>query len=88
MAVESVAGCMWNGWPDQRGVGGRMAAESAGKPYRLFRRAREIGHVATEMSDQPKWPVTMLRNPHQIAVYHPNLPTRNSLALIFKRATC
>ena len=29
MAVESVAGCLWNGWPDQRGISGRMGVESA-----------------------------------------------------------
>jgi hypothetical protein len=27
MAVESVAGCAWNGWPDQRGIGGQMLME-------------------------------------------------------------
>ena len=35
MAVESVAGCGWNGRPDQRGIGGRMGVEYA--PYRLSR---------------------------------------------------
>jgi len=29
MAVESVAECGWNGWPDQRGIGGRMDVEYA-----------------------------------------------------------
>ena len=28
MAVESVAGCCWNRWPDHRGMGGRMLMES------------------------------------------------------------
>ncbi len=27
MAVESVAGCAWNGWSDHRGVGGQMLME-------------------------------------------------------------
>ena len=27
MAVESVAECLWNGWPNQRGISGRMAVE-------------------------------------------------------------
>jgi hypothetical protein len=27
MAVESVAGWPWNGWPDQRGISGRMRVE-------------------------------------------------------------
>jgi hypothetical protein len=27
MAVESVAGCAWNGWPDHRGMAGRMGVE-------------------------------------------------------------
>ena len=27
MAVESVAGWPWNGWPDQRGITGRMGVE-------------------------------------------------------------
>lgn len=25
MAVEQVAGCAWNTWPDKRGMNGRMA---------------------------------------------------------------
>lgn len=28
MAVERVAGCLWNRWPDHRGMGGRMVMES------------------------------------------------------------
>ena len=28
MAVESVAGSPWNGWPNQRGISGRMPVES------------------------------------------------------------
>lgn len=28
MAVESAAGYPWNGWPNQRGISGRMAVES------------------------------------------------------------
>ncbi len=27
MAVESVAGCAWNGWSDHRGIGGQMLME-------------------------------------------------------------
>jgi len=34
MAVESVAGCAWNGWPDHRGIGGQMLMEwVAGWPW-------------------------------------------------------
>ena len=29
MAVESVAGCPWNGWPNAHGISGRMSAEFA-----------------------------------------------------------
>lgn len=29
MAVESVAECLWNGWPNQRGTSGRMGVEYA-----------------------------------------------------------
>ena len=29
MAVERAAGCLWNQWPDHRGMGGRMGAEYA-----------------------------------------------------------
>ena len=28
MALESVAGCPWNGWPDVHGFGGRITVES------------------------------------------------------------
>ena len=27
MAMESVAGCPWNGWPNAYGISGRMAVE-------------------------------------------------------------
>jgi hypothetical protein len=29
LVVESVAGSPWNGWPNQRGIGGRMGVEYA-----------------------------------------------------------
>ncbi len=28
MALESVAGCPWNGWPNVHGIGGRITVES------------------------------------------------------------
>jgi len=31
MAVESVAECPWNGWPNAHGISGRMSAEFAGQ---------------------------------------------------------
>ncbi len=29
MAVESVAGCSWNGWPNGHGISGRISVEFA-----------------------------------------------------------
>ena len=48
MAVESVAGCTWNGWPDAHGIGGRMAAEYALRRH-LEDLADTYAHIEAEL---------------------------------------
>ncbi len=47
MAVESVAGCPWNGWPNVHGIGGRITVESVTECDRNTR-VRKLQHIPTK----------------------------------------
>lgn len=55
MAVESVAGCAWNGWSDHRGIGGQMLMEwVVGWPWNPHQRViKPDVHVRQQRAGSP-----------------------------------